>query len=334
MILVAGGAGYIGSHCVKELLAQGYEVVALDNLSQGHRDAVLTKHFVEADLRDRGALQDAFQRYEIDAVVHFAGLSQVGESMSKPLAYYDNNVLGTMNLLHVMMDHEVKRIVFSSSAAVYGIPERTPIPEDHPKDPISPYGQTKWIVEKLLEDCEKAYGIRYVALRYFNAAGCDPDGELAERHDPETHLVPIVLDVALGKGEQVAIFGTDYSTPDGTCIRDYIHVCDLAVAHVKALERLERLGASGVYNLGIGHGYPVREVIAVCQNISGRGIRVAETERRSGDPAELVADSRRATKELSWKPRYTNLDEIARTAWNDRGKRARMGGRPSVTDSC
>jgi UDP-glucose 4-epimerase len=334
MILVAGGAGYIGSHCVKELLAQGYEVVALDNLSQGHRDAVLTKHFVEADLRDRGALQDAFQRYEIDAVVHFAGLSQVGESMSKPLAYYDNNVLGTMNLLHVMMDHEVKRIVFSSSAAVYGIPERTPIPEDHPKDPISPYGQTKWIVEKLLEDCEKAYGIRYVALRYFNAAGCDPDGELAERHDPETHLVPIVLDVALGKGEQVAIFGTDYSTPDGTCIRDYIHVCDLAVAHVKALGRLERLGASGVYNLGIGHGYSVREVIAVCRNISGRCIRVAETERRSGDPAELVADSRRAAKELSWKPRYTNLDEIARTAWNDRSKRARMGGRPSVTDSC
>ena len=320
MILVTGGAGYVGSHCVKQLLQRGYEVVVFDNLSEGRREAVLTERFVQADLLDREALNRAFAEYSIDAVMHFAGLIKVGESVDDPQVYYQNNVVGTLNLLQTMQEHGVDRMIFSSSAAVYGDPAVIPIPESHPKRPKNPYGKTKWMIEQILEDYAHAYGLRSISLRYFNAAGCDPAGELGENHHLETHLIPIVLDTALGRRECITIFGTDYDTPDGTCLRDYIHVNDLAEAHILTLEALKKGCASSAYNLGIGRGYSVREVIDVCRQVTGREIPLEEGKRCPGDPPQLIADPTCIQKDLGWQPRFTELDEIVSTAWEWRSK--------------
>ena len=267
-------------------------------------------------LFDRGALNGAFDDYTIDAGMHFAGLIKVGESVDDPQIYYRNNVVGTLNLLQTMQEHGgVNRMIFSSSAAVYGDPEVIPIPESHPKCPKNPYGKTKWMTEQILEDYTRAYGSRYIAFRYFNAAGCDPEGELGENHHPETHLIPIVLDAALGRRDCITVFGTDYDTPDGTCVRDYIHVNDLAKTHILALEALKKGFASRVYNLGIGKGYSVREVIEVCQTVTGKKINVAEGARRLGDPPQLMADRSYVQKELGWEAGFTDLKEISETAW-------------------
>jgi len=316
LILVTGGAGYIGSHTVKELLRRGYEVVVYDNLSTGHPELVLTEEFVRGDLLDLGELRRTFARYQIEAVLHFAAACRVDESVEDPQKYYQNNVIGGLYLLQAMLEHGTRLLIFSSSAAVYGDPVELPIPEDHPKRPTSPYGRTKWIFEQILEDYARAYGLRYIALRYFNAAGSDPEGELGERHQPETHLIPIVLEAALGRRPRVEIYGTDYPTPDGSPIRDYIHVSDLAIAHVLALERLQAGKVEGgAYNLGIGRGYSVREVIEVSERVTGRSIEAVEAPRRAGDPAILVADPRRAMEELGWQPRFRKLEEIVQTAW-------------------
>ncbi len=318
MILVTGGAGYVGSHCVKELLSQSRDVVVFDNLDQGVREAAPSEHFVEGDLLCSEDLQSVFDHYEIDSVMHFAALASVGDSMRNPQLYYENNVVGTLNLLSAMHEYGVKRLIFSSSAAVYGDPEIVLIPEDHRKLPKNPYGRTKWMMEQAMADYAQAYDLRYIALRYFNAAGCDPAGQLGENHDPEEHLIPIVLDVALGRRETITIFGTDYDTPDGTCIRDYVHVRDLATAHSLALDALTASGKSTAYNLGIGNGYSVHEVIESCRRVTGRSIPVVEGDRRPGDPAVLVADPTRAMRELGWKPRFTDLDKIVTTAWRQR----------------
>ena len=315
MILVTGGAGYIGSHTIKVLLGRGHEVVALDNLSTGHRELVLCDEFVEVDLLDYPALEEVFSRYPVRSVIHFAARTAVGESVENPRVYYETNVVGGLNLLRAMAEGGVEEIIFSSSAAVYGDPETLPIPEDHPKRPKSPYGRTKWIFEEILADYARAYGLRYVALRYFNAAGSDPDGRIGEWHDPEPHLIPIVLEAALGLRDHVEIFGTDYDTPDGTCIRDFIHVVDLAEAHVLALERLREGRVGTAYNLGTGTGHSVREVIEACRRVTGREIPVVEGPRRPGDPPALVADPTKARRELGWEPRFTSLEEIIATAW-------------------
>ncbi|MBC7221572.1 UDP-glucose 4-epimerase GalE [Candidatus Bipolaricaulota bacterium] len=317
MILVTGGAGYIGSHTVKELLRAGYEVMVFDNLSTGHRELVLAREFVQGDLLNPQDLARVFSRYQIEAVLHFAAATSVPESVENPEKYYRTNVLGTLNLLSAMVKAGVKHLVFSSSAAVYGDPQKIPIPEDHPKNPKNPYGRTKWMMEQVISDYAQAYGLRFVCLRYFNAAGSDPEGEIGEWHEPETHLIPIVLEVALGKRPYLEIFGTDYETPDGAPVRDYIHVCDLARAHVLALERLlsgEELASA--YNLGIGRGYSVREVLEVCRRVTGREIPAREAPRRPGDPAILVADPTRAQKDLGWRPKYTALEPIVETAWS------------------
>jgi UDP-glucose 4-epimerase len=321
-ILVTGGAGYVGSHCVKELLRQGSEVVVLDNLCQGHREAVLTDRFVQADLLDVKALGKVFDDYSIEAVMHFAALASVPDSVVNPQRYYENNVTGTLNLLRAMRDHRVSRMIFSSSAAVYGDPDVIPIPEDHPKRPKNPYGRTKWMMEQILEDFSQAYGLHYIALRYFNAAGCDLHGDLGEGHSPETHLIPIVLDAALGRRESVSLYGIDYDTPDGTCIRDYVHVADLATAHALALDALRDSNGGAVYNLGIGRGYSVREVIEACRKVTRRDIDVVEEQRRAGDPPRLVADPTRVKRDLGWEPRFTVLRGIIATAWNWRKEQA------------
>jgi len=315
MILVTGGAGYIGSHTVKQLLTRGHEVVIYDNLSTGHRELVLSEHLVEADLADTAALRRTLSRYPIRSVVHFAAHTAVGESVERPGMYYHNNVVCTLNLLEAMRAHGVGNIVFSSSAAVYGTPTQLPIPEEHPKSPVNPYGRTKWMVEQILADYGIAHGLRHVSLRYFNAAGSDPDGEIGELHDPECHLIPIVLEAAAGLRPHVEIYGTDYPTPDGTGVRDYIHVEDLARAHVAALEAVEDGYAAEAYNLGIGRGYTVREVVEVCREVTARPIEVVEGPRRAGDPPELVADATRARRELDWQPRIEELRPIVGTAW-------------------
>ncbi|MEA3356297.1 MAG: UDP-glucose 4-epimerase GalE [Candidatus Bipolaricaulota bacterium] len=313
-ILVTGGAGYIGSHTIKQLLSHGYEVVAFDNLSAGRRGLVLCEDFVEGDLLDLATLRGTFDRYPITAVMHFAALTKVGESVAAPEVYYQNNVVGVLNLLRVMQEHGVARMIFSSSAAIYGDPELIPIPEGHLKRPKSPYGRTKWMTEQILEDYAHAYGIRYIALRYFNAAGSDPEGQIGELHEEETHLIPIVLEAASGRRDRVEIFGTDYDTPDGTCIRDYIHVNDLATAHILALEKIDKQ-EKGAYNLGVGRGYSVREVIDTCRAVTDRPIKVIEGPRRPGDPARLIADSCRAQRELNWRPSLSGLETIISTAW-------------------
>lgn len=315
-ILVCGGAGYIGSHTVYELIEQGHQVVVADNLCKGHKDAVhkSAKLYV-GDLRDADFLDKVFSENKIDAVIDFAAFSLVGESCSEPLKYFDNNVYGTIRLLEAMNRAGVKKIVFSSTAATYGEPENIPIIESDRTFPTNPYGETKLTVEKILKWSDKAYGIKYVALRYFNAAGAHISGEIGEDHSPESHLIPIILQVALGQREKIAMFGDDYPTPDGTCVRDYIHVTDLADAHIKAIEKLFRDETSGIYNLGNGKGFSVKEVVEETRRVTKKEIKAVVEGRRAGDPSTLIATSDKAMKELGWKPRFNTLTQIIETAW-------------------
>lgn len=315
-VLVVGGAGYIGSHMVKMLHLAGHEVVTLDNLSNGYRDAVLFGEFVEGDIADRGLLKTLFSKHEFDGVMHFASYIQVGESVEKPSMYYENNVSNTLTLLSAMVDAGIKSFIFSSTAAIFGEPEYTPIDENHHKHPINPYGQSKLMVEQILNDFDSAYGMKSVCLRYFNAAGADADCELGERHIPETHLLPLVLQAASGRRKAISIFGTDYDTPDGTCIRDYIHIEDLCSAHLLALESLVSGGNSKAYNMGNGQGYSIRDVIDTVKKVTGKEFEVVESPRREGDPARLVADSMQLQADLGWKPKYSDLETIIQHAWN------------------
>lgn len=315
-VLVCGGAGYIGSHTVKCLEKSGYDVLVLDNLVKGHLPAIGKTPFVHADLTDRQSLERVFGEYKIRAVMHFAAYSLVGESTVRPDMYYHNNVTGTFNLLEAMRRAGVDIMVFSSTAAVYGEPVEVPVREEHPTVPTNPYGATKLAVEEMLRWYGRAYGLKYISLRYFNAAGADPSGEIGEDHRPESHLIPLVLQAALGTRAGIKVFGTDYPTPDGTCIRDYVHVNDLAGAHVLAMEKLARGGQSGVYNLGNGNGFSVREVIETARKVTGRSIQTTPSGRRPGDPAVLVASAGKARRELGWEPRYTSLEDIIATAWN------------------
>jgi UDP-glucose 4-epimerase len=316
MILVTGGAGYIGSHTNKELNKAGYETLVVDNLIYGHEDFLKWGQLEKVDLRDLNGIKDIFESYSIETVMHFAAFTHVGESVEDPQKYYLNNLRNTLNLLQVMLEFKVKKLVFSSTCATYGNPLEIPLTEEHPQNPINPYGRGKFMVEQVLEDYSSAYDLQYVSLRYFNAAGADPEGEIGERHHPETHLIPLILDAAIGRREDIKIFGTDYDTPDGTCIRDYIHVTDLADAHLKALKYLEAGGKSQVFNLGNGNGFSVREVINTAQNVTGREIKVTETNRRQGDPPILVSSSHKAKKLLGWKPKYDDLSQIISTAWH------------------
>lgn len=324
MIFVTGGAGYIGSQAVKVLHERGYDTVAFDNLSRGHREAVKWGEFIEGDLSDTGLLTEIFKNYGVTAVLHFAAHSLVGESEEDPRRYYMNNVVNGIRMLDVMLEMGVRKVVFSSSAAVYGEPSRLPIDEGHPVVPVNVYGQTKLIIETVLSKYADTYGITYLSLRYFNAAGADPCGLIGEDHDPETHLIPLILDVALGRRDEVTIFGTDYDTPDGTCIRDYVHVTDLAEAHILALEHLERGGKSGVYNLGNGRGFSVREVIRAAERVTGKQIRARDGGRRQGDPARLVASYESISRDLGWRPHFGDIDVIVETAW--KWHRRRFGG--------
>lgn len=316
-ILVLGGAGYIGSHTVYELIQAGRDVVVADNLVTGFRAAVHPKaRFYQADIRDRAAMDQIFERENIEGVIHFAASSQVGESMTDPLKYYDNNLWGTTCLLKAMAAHGVDKIVFSSTAAAYGEPERVPIQEDDPTVPTNCYGQTKLAMEQMMSWVSRAGILRYVALRYFNAAGAHPSGLIGEAHQPETHLIPLVLQVPNGQREKVFIFGEDYPTRDGTCVRDYIHVCDLAQAHILALDYLLRSGENNVFNLGNGVGFTVKEVIDVCRSVTGHPIPAQAEGRRAGDPAQLIASSDKAKQVLGWKPAFDSLETIVSTAWN------------------
>jgi UDP-glucose 4-epimerase len=314
-VLVCGGAGYIGSHMAKWLASRGFAVSVLDNLSTGHREAVRWGELIEADLLDAASLDRAFADRRFDAVMHFCARSLVGESMTQPYAYYANNVAGSLNLLQAMQRHGVGRLVFSSTAAVFGQPVSEVIDEDHPKAPINPYGASKLMVERMLADAAQAYGLRSVALRYFNAAGACPSGEIGEAHDPETHLIPNVLRAALGTGAALKVFGDDYPTPDGTCVRDYVHVDDLAQAHELALSYMDTHEGAHAFNLGNGSGFSVREVIATARQISGATIPFEQAPRRAGDPAVLVAASAKARRELGWQPQYTELAPIIESAW-------------------
>lgn len=313
-ILVMGGAGYIGSHTVKHLLESGYNCIVADNLIYGHKEAVLTPHFEVADLMDKASLHAVFEKYKIDAVVHFAAFTYVGESVEKPQKYYQNNVIGTLNLLETMLAHDVKKIVFSSTCATYGNPQYMPLDEKHPQAPINPYGQTKFMIEKIFEDYGRAYGLKYIALRYFNAAGASRDGEIGESHNPETHLIPLVLKAIKGERDCIKVFGTDYDTPDGTCQRDYIHVEDLALAHRLALEKLDTF--QGFLNLGTGIPTSVLEIIKAAEKVSGKTCPVVYEARRAGDPAKLYAANTKAREVLEWMPQYLRIEDIIRTAWN------------------
>ena len=312
-ILVTGNAGYIGSHTIKELNKSGFEPIGVDNLVRGNK-SVLKGNFEICDLQDSEKLRKIFQTYDIDAVIHFAGFAYVSESVENPRIYYRNNLCGSLNLLETMIDFGVRNIIFSSSCAVYGIPEKIPINESNPKNPINPYGWSKLMIERMLEDFHLSYGLKYVSLRYFNAAGADPEGELGEFHVPEPHLIPNVLNAAL-KGDKVNIFGTDYPTPDGTCIRDYIHVSDLASAHVLALKYILNGGNSTAFNLGNSRGYSIREVINIAEKVTGKKINVRESQRRCGDPPILIASNDKANEILGWKPKYPELETMIDTAW-------------------
>jgi UDP-glucose 4-epimerase len=323
-ILVTGGAGYIGSHAVLTLQQAGYDTIVLDNLSNGHRELVeqtLKVRLIVGDTSDRALLDNLFKETEIAAVMHFAADIAVGESVSNPAKYYRNNVAGTLTLLEAMVAASVQQFVFSSSCALYGVPQFVPLTEDHPQAPISPYATTKWMVERILQDFEVAYGLRSVSFRYFNASGADPQGRLGEDHQPETHLIPLVLLAALGQQEAISIFGTDYPTADGTCIRDYIHVSDLAQAHSLGLQYLLKGGQSNVFNLGNGQGFSVREVIETASQVTGKSIKVIERERRAGDPPILVGSSDKARQVLSWQPQYPQLRDILTHAWQWHQKR-------------
>jgi UDP-glucose 4-epimerase len=314
-ILVVGGAGYIGSHMVKDLLGTGYGVITLDDLSTGHRELVTGGEFIEGGLGDRVLLDNLFSSHTISAVMHFAAFSLVGESVENPLKYYRNNMAATAELLDSMIRHDVKRFIFSSTAAVYGEPVDIPITEEHPCNPTNPYGASKIAVERMLKDCDSAYGLKYISLRYFNASGADESGNIGERHHNETHLIPLILEVATGRRENIKIFGTHYPTPDGTCIRDYIHVSDLTRAHLLALEILMSGGDSAVYNLGNNRGYSVREVIELARKVTGKPIPAIEADKRPGDPAVLIASSDKIKEALGWKPQYEDLETIIKTAW-------------------
>ena len=314
-IIVVGGAGYIGSHMVKMLLDEGHEVVTFDNLSSGFRDAVLGGDFVEGDLANTSLLDDVFAKYKPEAVMHFASYIQVGESVQHPAKYYFNNFTNTLNLLNTMVKYQVHNFIFSSTAAVFGEPEYVPIDEAHPKAPLNPYGRSKLMVEQILADYEHAYGLKSVCLRYFNAAGADPGALLGERHEPETHLIPLVLQAISGRRSHISVFGRDYDTPDGTCIRDYIHIVDLCSAHLLALTRLAKDGVSQRFNLGNGAGFSVQEVISVAEQVTGKKVKVIDAPRRAGDPARLVADAKLAKNTLGWSPVYTDLATIIAHAW-------------------
>ncbi len=318
-ILVTGGAGYIGSHAVKALIGTGYEVIVLDNLVYGHQELVeevLKVELIVGDISDRPLLDKLFASRNITAVMHFSAYAYVGESVTDPAKYYRNNVIGTITLLEAMVASSIKQFVFSSTCATYGIPHTVPITEDHPQNPINPYGATKLMVERILQDFDVAYGLKSVYFRYFNAAGADPAGLLGEDHNPETHLLPLVLMAALGKRDSVSIFGTDYPTPDGTCIRDYIHVTDLADAHILGLEYLLNGGSTNVFNLGNGQGFSVKEAIDTAKAVTGREIKVVMSDRRPGDPPILVGSSDKARNILGWQPKYPALKEILTHAWN------------------
>jgi UDP-glucose 4-epimerase len=332
-ILVVGGAGYIGSHMVHDLLRANYPVVTLDNLSRGHRALAPGGDFIEGDMGNPAVLEQVFRQYPIRAVMHFAAHSQVGESVEQPLMYYRNNVANTVTLLEAMQQAGVNHFIFSSSAAVYGEPEQTPITETHPCSPTNPYGTSKLTVEHVLRDVSRATALRYCSLRYFNAAGADASGNLGERHEPETHLIPLVLQVATGERASIKIFGEDYPTPDGTCLRDYIHVSDLTQAHLLALESLLQGGGSATYNLGNNTGYSVKQIIETARRITGHPIPVISGERRAGDPAVLVADSTLVREQLGWRPRYENIEDIIRTAWSWHQQEAAMQDRLSGQSS-
>jgi UDP-glucose 4-epimerase len=314
-ILVTGGAGYIGSHVVKALGEKGFKVLVYDNLSKGYRDSVLYGNLVIGDLADENLLDRTVREFRPDAIMHFAAFIEVEESVQDPIKYYQNNVASTISLLHVLAINEVNKFIFSSSAAVYGNPQRVPIDEDEKINPINPYGKSKAMVENLLKDLSTAMEFYYVSLRYFNAAGADPTGRIGERHDPESHLIPLILKTAKGERQRIKIYGTDYPTPDGTCIRDYIHIEDLVDAHLHALDYLMDGGMSDFFNCGYGHGFSVKEVIETAKKVTSINFAVQETERRAGDPPVLVADSSKLKKRLHWKPRCESLDFIIETAW-------------------
>lgn len=316
MVLIVGGAGYIGSHINKELSNRGDKTIILDSLIYGHREAVKWGEFICADLNNIDQLRDVFKNNKIDAVMHFAAFAYVGESVEDPKKYYVNNVSNTLNLLNTMLEFDVRNFIFSSTCATYGNPIETPITESHPQNPINPYGQSKLMVEKVLKDYSKAYHFNYVALRYFNAAGADKDGEIGENHTPETHLIPLILDVAIGKREDIKIFGTDYDTKDGTAVRDYIHVTDLADAHIRALDYLKNGGESNIFNLGNGEGYSVQEVIECARKVTKKGIKAIPKARRKGDPEILIGSAEKAKRILKWNPKYADLEIIISTAWN------------------
>ena len=317
MILVCGGAGYIGSHAVRQLIDRGEEVIIVDNLETGHEDAIHPQaKFYKVDIRDEEALDKVFAENKIDEVIHFAANSLVGESMTNPLKYFNNNVHGTEILLKVMVAHDVKKIVFSSTAATYGEPKNIPILESDETNPTNAYGETKLCMEKMMKWADKAHGVKYISLRYFNVAGAHVSGEIGEDHNPETHLIPLILQVPLGKREFISIFGDDYETHDGTCIRDYIHVTDLADAHILAVHKLREGSESNIYNLGSGNGFTVKEMIETARKVTGHEIPAKVCERRAGDPAKLVASSEKARRELGWVPKHENVEDMISSAWN------------------
>lgn len=316
-VLVLGGAGYIGSHAVDRLVEKGYDVAVVDNLVTGHRAAVNAKaRFYEGDVRDQAFLDGVFDKEDIEGVIHFAAFSVVPESMKKPLKYFDNNTAGMVSLLEVMNKHNVKKIVFSSTAATYGEPKQIPIKETDPQVPTNPYGESKLMMEKIMRWSDEAYGIKFVALRYFNVAGAKEDGSIGEDHHPETHLVPIILEVAAGERDQLAIFGDDYPTKDGTNVRDYVHVVDLADAHILALEYLKAGHDSDAFNLGSSTGFSNKEMLETARKVTGKEIPAKMAPRRAGDPSTLIAASDKARKTLNWQPRFDNVEDIIRTAWN------------------
>lgn len=315
-ILVVGGAGYIGSHTCKMLSQRGYNPIVFDNLIYGHREFIKWGDFILADLSNIEQIRLVFEKYKIDAVMHFAAFAYVGESVEHPQKYYTNNVVATLNLLNVMLEFNVKNFIFSSTCATYGNPQYLPIDEAHPQVPINPYGVSKLMMESILKDYTKAYDFKFISLRYFNASGCDPDCEVGENHSPETHLIPLILDAALGKRENIKVFGSDYETRDGTAIRDYIHVIDLAEAHILALESLLSGGDSDIFNLGNGQGFTVKEVIECVKSVTQQDFNVIYADRREGDPGCLIGSSEKITSRLKWKPKYDSLEAIIKTAWD------------------
>jgi len=333
VLLISGGAGYIGSHAVLAAARHGFRPVVYDNLTAGHRWAVRKATLVVGDLADRAKLQRTFRKFRPAAVMHFASHIAVGESVQNPRKYYQENLTNALVLLETLLRNQTRYFILSSTAAVYGDPLRVPIPEDHPKEPVNPYGDAKWMLERILGWYDRGHGLKTTCLRYFNAAGADASGLIGEAHDPETHLIPLVLDAAAGLRKDIQVFGTDYPTPDGTCIRDYIHVTDLAEAHYLGLKRMMRTGQSDVFNLGTGKGYSVEQVIRVTEKVTGRSVPVVYGKRRPGDPPRLVAKAVKAQRTLRWKPKHSSLENILATAWNWHQKKQRMavGGRRMAT---